>query len=229
LSPKRSAVEAGLIFLAFFLPGYVAQASVPAAGPVTNLVMLQSIIVGVPQCLLMAWIAGATGPFSAPLWGLSPLAARDVLRILLAAAACFAVALPFSLLVSALPASWLRTVSFGYRWSLERPGQIPLAILFSLTAGYREEFFFRAYLLRRLEEVALARAAAVTLSTALFCVGHVYEGVLGVALAAALGLVLAGAYILRRNVHVIAIAHGLFNAAVLSLSLFAPRALSGTA
>jgi len=222
---RRILAEALLLFLAFFLPGYISQAAFAASGAISSSAMLQSIIVGAPQFLLMAYIAGATGPSSAPRWGMVRLESGDFLRILLLVITCFAAVTPFFFLVSALPPTWSRSLSLGYRWGLRGAGQVPLGLLFGLTAGYREEFFFRAYLLGRLDEMAVPRAAAVGLSTGLFCVGHVYEGPLGVAIAAVLGLVFALAYLRRGSLHVIAISHGLYNAVVLSLSLIAPRAL----
>ncbi len=227
--PRRIALEASLLFLAFFMPGYIAQAGLALRGPVTDFAMLQSIAAGIPQFFLMAWIAGALTRRGGADWGFAALGPRDLLWILLVTVTCFAAVTPFFLLVTVLPPSWSRALSLGYRWGLRGPGQLPLALLFSLTAGYREEFFFRAYLLRRFSQLSLAPAPGVAISTALFCAGHVYEGPLGVAIAAALGLVLAVAYLSRRNLHVVAIAHTLYNAVVLSLSLFAPRALSGVA
>ena len=60
-----------------------------------------------------------------------------------------------------------RSLTRGYRWGLQSAAQIPLAILFGITAGYREEFFFRSYLLGRLEELGVG-SLAVAASTALF-------------------------------------------------------------
>ncbi len=225
MKSRHALVEPALVFLALFLPGYLSQAGFSGPGVLSTFALLQSIVIGVPQILLMAYIAGASGPVSAPRLGLSPLEARDAARIVLVLAACVAVVAPFFALVAVLPPGWSRALSMGYRWGLGGAGQLPLALLFGLTAGYREELVFRAYLLERLEEAAVPRGWAVAASTALFSVGHVYEGPLGVAIAALLGLVLALAYLARRNLHVIAIAHGLYNTSALALSLLAPHAL----
>ncbi len=225
MKPTRAVTEALLLFLAFFLPGFVAQAAMRSAGAVTTLGLLQSVVAGVPQFLLMASIAGARGPWSSPRWGLVPFGARDGLVTALLVLACFALAVPFFALVTSLPPHWTKGFVSGYRWGLQGPSQIPVALLFSLTAGYREEFYFRAYLLQRMEEMGAGNAAAIALSTGLFCIGHVYEGPLGVFVAAVLGLVFALAYKKRKNLHIIAIAHGLYNTLVLSLSLVAARSL----
>ena len=125
-------------------------------------------------------------------------------------------------LLRLLPPHWASTLHRGYRWGLGRPSQIPLAVLFALTVGYREEFFFRAYLLRRLDQAGMPSWAAIALSTALFSAGHIYEGIIGIALAACLGALFSIAYLRQRSLHVVAIGHGLYNALALCLGLFDP-------
>jgi membrane protease YdiL (CAAX protease family) len=214
-----------LIFAAFFLPGYAAQAPVSSSGPATDWLMMQSVITGIPQFLLMAWVATSAGTIPPARWGFVPFEARDTLRSGVLLLCCFAVIAPLVALVSILPAETSRALSRGYRWGLQNAVQIPLAILFGITAGYREEFFFRSYLLGRMEEMGVPIPFAVGASTALFCAGHVYEGVLAVAVTAALGVLLSGAWLRRRSLHVVAIAHGGYNTLVLCLSLVLPHAL----
>ncbi len=222
---SRAVVEMLLFFLAFFLPGYIAQAAGgPGAAAGTSL-LLQSIATGLPQFLLMAYIVGVTGPASSPQWGFIRMERRDILRVAILVAACFLLIAPIGALTMLLPPRWAGAVVSGYRWGLQGYAQIPVALLFGLTAGYREEFFFRSYLLGRLEEMAVPLPYAVALSVALFCVGHLYEGVLGLAVAAVLGTMLSIAYVRTRNIHVVAIAHGLYNTLALCLSLVLPRAL----
>ena len=119
----------------------------------------------------------------------------------------------------ALPKAVGKYLASGFRWRLAGISQVPLAVLFGLVAGYREEFFFRAYLLRRMDQLGLPVALSVIISTLLFSAGHLYQGPLGAATAAALGVLFAGVYLRNRNLHVIAVAHGLYNASVLCLSL----------
>jgi membrane protease YdiL (CAAX protease family) len=214
-----------LFFAAFFLPGYAAQGLFAPPESATNLLMLQSVLTGVPQFLLMAWVATSRDRSPPARWGLVTFEPRDALRTLIVVLACFAAVMPFVVLLVALPPDISRSVGRGYRWGLQSAAQIPVAILFGLTAGYREEFFFRAYLLGRLDELGLAVPGAVTISTVVFCLGHVYEGPLAVAVTAALGVVLSAAWLRRRSLHVVAIAHGLYNTLVLCLGLVLPRTL----
>jgi len=225
MQPSRILLEMLLFFMSFFLPGYLLQTSAASAGPLSTLAMLQVIITGLPQFLLMAYVAGASSPSPPGRWGLVPLQARDALRTALLLLGCFLAVAPFVALVLALPPAWSRPLASGYRWGLQNAAQIPLAILFGLTAGYREEFFFRSYLLGRLDELGVPLPLAVVASTALFAAGHVYEGPMGIAITAALGTLLCVAYMRRPNLHVVAVAHGLYNAIVLCLSIPISRAL----
>jgi hypothetical protein len=104
-----------------------------------------------------------------------------------------------------------------------------VALLFGLTTGYREEFFFRSYLFGRLGQLGLPIPLAVLSTTALFTIGHLYEGPLGIAIAAALGTLYSIVYIKRPSLHVIAISHGLYNTIVLCLGLLVPRSLPAAA
>ena len=124
-----------------------------------------------------------------------------------------------------LPPDAAHSLTRGYRWGLQRAAQVPLALLFGLTAGYREEFFFRSYMLGRLEELGMQVPAAVALSTAVFAMGHVYEGLLAIMITAGLGILLSVSWLRRRSLHVVAIAHGLYNTAVLCIGLLVPHAL----
>jgi membrane protease YdiL (CAAX protease family) len=229
---KRSQVltEILLFFAAFFLPGYAAQGIAAPVGPTTNALMIQSTLAGIPQFLLMAWVVVARAPASGEesawrRWGLVPLEPRDAVRTALLLLACFAVVAPFIALMVALPRELSQNLGRGYRWGLQSVSQLPLAFLFGLTAGYREEFFFRSYLLGRLDELGVPVVAAVAVSTIVFCLGHLYEGLLAVAVTAALGVLLSAAWLRRRSLHVVAIAHGTYNALVLCLGLVLPRAL----
>jgi uncharacterized protein len=224
MKQSRIVLEILLFFLVFFLPGYLSQAGAAAAGPADTLSMIRVIVTGLPQFLLMLYVTVTSGESPARL-GLVPLEARDALRTLALTIGCFAVVAPFVAAVLALPPQIGKSLTMGYRWGLASAAQIPLALLFGLTAGYREEFFFRAYMLHRLADLGFPTWFAVAASTLLFCLGHFYEGPLGIAIAASLGALFAIVYIRRPNLHVVAIAHGMYNAITLCLSLFLPHAL----
>jgi hypothetical protein len=214
--------EALLLFLVLFLPGYLAQPVAASAAAVDTVrAMLQSVIFAVPQVLLMLHLLRLQPEVPLERFGLYRPRLRDALRAAAAFAGSLALAAPFVAGMALVPA--LRELgSAGYRWSLHSGWELPLALAFGLTAGYREELYFRADLLGRFEQAGIPRAAGVAASTSLFAIGHLYEGVLGVALALVMGLYFSLVYLRSRSLHVPAVAHGLFNAALLALSLFAP-------
>jgi membrane protease YdiL (CAAX protease family) len=229
MKPSRLLLEMSLFFLAFFLPGYLAQTHPPAAGPASTLAMLQVIVTGLPQFMLMAYVATLSVGRAPRNWGLVAMETRDGLRILVLLFGCFVVIAPFVALALALPPRFSKSLTLGYRWGLLSAAQAPVALLFGLTVGYKEEFFFRSYLLGRLGQLGVPVPIAAIASTALFSLGHIYEGPLGVAITAALGALFAAVYIRRPNLHVIAIAHGMYNAIVLWLSLLIPSSLPAAA
>jgi len=226
MKQTRFLLEVTLCFAVFFLPGYLSQGNEPPNGLLETSLMLQSILLGVPQFLLMVYIASLSRETPLADWGFSAFRGSDFLRAALVFVGCFAIFTPFAILIVSLPSKIARYLSGGFRWKLTGVSQVPLAVFFGLTAGYREEFFFRSYLLQRLDQLGLPLPVCVAASTILFCSGHLYQGPLGIATSAGLGILFASVYLRRRNLHVIAIAHGLYNASVLCLSLLRTTPLS---
>jgi membrane protease YdiL (CAAX protease family) len=222
ISARSLLGEALLLFLVLFLPGYLAQPATSDGRRVDTLrTMLESVILGVPQVLLILHLLSIQQDVPLGHFGIYRPRLRDGLLAALAFAGALALAAPLVAGMALVPA--LRDLgSTGYRWNLRSGWELPLAIVFGLTAGYREELYFRAYLLGRFEQAGVPRAGGVAVSTALFALGHLYEGILGVALALVLGLFFSLVYLRSRSLHVPAVAHGLFNAAVLALGLVAP-------
>ncbi len=228
MKQTRFLLEMILCFLAFFLPGYLLQGGTPSRGPIGSSEMLQSMIVGIPQFLLLVYIASLSRETPLESWGFTSFRPADALRIIVVLLGCFAVFAPFAVLVLTLPSNVAKYLASGFRWKLGGPSQIPLAVAFGLVAGYREEFFFRSYMLKRLDQLGFPVPLSVVVSTLLFCAGHAYQGPLGLATSAALGVLFAAVYLRRRSLHVIAVAHGLYNATVLCLSLLRSSPLSNS-
>ena len=80
-----------------------------------------------------------------------------------------------------------------------------------ISTGYLEESFFRFYLLSKRKEFKLSDIAAVTLSTALFSICHIYEGPWGFLNSVISGVLLSFIFLRYKSLHGIAIAHGLYN------------------
>ncbi len=72
-----------------------------------------------------------------------------------------------------------------------------LALLLLLTVAVTEETVFRGYLLRRFRQVTGSVWLAVLLSSAIFALGHGYQGPLGIIAVGAIGVVFAVVYLRR--------------------------------
>jgi membrane protease YdiL (CAAX protease family) len=76
-------------------------------------------------------------------------------------------------------------------------GQVVLALFLVSVVAVAEETIFRGYLLLRFKTVFGNTAVAVVLSSAIFAVGHGYEGSAGVVTVGVMGLVFALIYLWR--------------------------------
>jgi membrane protease YdiL (CAAX protease family) len=225
----QNLLELALVFAAFYLPGLLWPNTAPPGEPgQLALYMTRFLAAGAPQLLFLGYLIWLRGPqqrgssvwseFGIPRprpadlgWAVALLAGA----VLLLASA--------GLLLGFLPEEARRRLTGGFRWRLEDARLLPLAACFSLLTGYREELFFRSYLLTRLRQAGLPVAAAVAASALLFAGGHAYQGPIGLAVALALGLYFALAFVRQGNLHRVALAHGLYNLAVLAATLLADR------
>lgn len=211
------------LFWVFFLPGLLRPQGPARMGPF----MLASSLAALAQgalVLVLLWRDGARrGLRPAPAWGRYGVSAPRAADLLPALGLFAAVAAGLTLaalalgLLSAPPPLLER----GFRYRLPSPRLLPLAVLFALATAYKEELLFRCYLITRLRQWGLPAWAAAALSTALFAAGHLYQGVAGFAVAALLGSVLAWRFLRRGNLHQVALAHALYNLAVLAATLLA--------
>ncbi len=226
MNRRRAVLEMLLVFAAFFLSGYLGAGGRALGGPGTvSASMVSVILFGAPQILLILYILDLQPDATLGEFGVVALAARDLPGLAAVSLGTFAVLSPLILALLLFPAAGREIASSGYRWKLESPLQLPLALAFSIVGAYREELFFRSYLLTRFSQLGIPAAGAVASATALFTLGHWYEGPLGLALAGLLGIYFSVIFLKTRNLHLIALAHALYNFAVLCSSLFAGLAL----
>jgi membrane protease YdiL (CAAX protease family) len=78
-------------------------------------------------------------------------------------------------------------------------GQLILAVVLVAVVAVSEETIFRGYLILRLQMVTRSTPAAVLLSSAIFALGHGYEGSLGVVTVGVMGLVFSLIYLWRQS------------------------------
>lgn len=79
------------------------------------------------------------------------------------------------------------------------PLEIFLACILVAVVAVAEETIFRGYLLLRFGELTGSIAAAVLISSAVFSLGHGYEGAAGIGTVAVLGVILALVYVWRKS------------------------------
>lgn len=94
----------------------------------------------------------------------------------------------------------------------EGSGELALALVFLVVVAVAEEAIFRGYLIHRLGQLTGSLAAAVVISSALFSLGHGYQGAAGLVTVGLLGLILAGIYLWRGSLVAPMVLHFLQNA-----------------
>jgi membrane protease YdiL (CAAX protease family) len=215
-APGRPFLEAGLLFSAFYLASYAVAAPFgrEARSPAFHLAILAQVL---PRALLALYVMATSDGLDA--FGISALKPRDLFKGLACGLGAGLVALlpAFAFSSVGLANPIFAGAGSGPRASL---AALPFVALSSISTGYSEELFFRSYLLRRLRQSGLPRGWAVLASSLLFGGGHAYEGWVGIVSGAILGLYFAWRWESSRNIHEIAIGHGLFDAAVFSVLLY---------
>lgn len=195
---KRQLLEV-LVFLFLIVPSLVLSFLAPQelkAG--FNLVAWGTILRDLSLVCLLAYLLRQDGEPMARLgWH-----ARDVSKEVAIGLLLF-----FPLLAgTSLLAQYLRGIGFsGQPKSLggfltpQTAPQFVLAFVLVLVVAVVEETIFRGYLILRFESLTRSRIAAVLLSSAIFSVGHGYEGTAGVATVGVLGVAFAVVYLWRRS------------------------------
>lgn len=216
--------EIAILFALLFLPGYLAQQNVHDPRLFESVTFHLSFwVLAIPQILIVLHVLELQKLRDHPLIGLRPLSLRAVGGGFLGVLGIPALLLPLGLLFLLLPESWSSSLLEDFRFRLTNPQMLPLVAATFFIVGYREELFFRSYLIGRMEDAGASPWLSVPASTLLFALGHVYQGVSGFAVALVLGLYFAFLFRKTRNLHVVAIAHGAYNTlALLVYSLVLP-------
>lgn len=214
---SRDCKEILLLFCVFFLPGILFGHSPPDA--FERLWWHAAVLVaGLPQIALLLFILELHPDYDPHPFGLRPLRTADLPAAGAVTAAMIAAVALLGGVVALIPGA-PQAVAGEFRWRFGRPELMPVVLLTSIATGYREELFFRSYLLTRLERLGAPRPHAIALSTLLFASGHRHQGWSGMAAAALLGVVLALLFLRRRNLHAIALGHGLYNTLALAAGM----------
>ncbi|MCL2481206.1 MAG: CPBP family intramembrane metalloprotease, partial [Spirochaetaceae bacterium] len=96
---------------------------------------------------------------------------------------------------------------------------IPLYLLVSIITGYREELFFRAYIIKFFEKTT-NKTALTLLISAMFAICHISQGFGAIIVSFINSMLLCFIFFRHRNIHINAISHALYNFFVLLASVF---------
>lgn len=167
--------------------------------------------VAVPQFLFLLWLIGKQPESSFADFGFrKPETPIDWLMPVVVTASLFAVIIA-SVLIPRMfgwgAPSPIETAPFSITNAVML---IPAFFMFLLT-GYTEELYFRSYLLTVWSRLRLPMFASLLFSSILFASGHLYQGWFAVATIFIIGIVLGLWYFALKNIHLIAVAHALFN------------------
>jgi membrane protease YdiL (CAAX protease family) len=92
------------------------------------------------------------------------------------------------------------------------PRELRVFYLLSLTAGLCEEFLYRGWLIWYLQALGLALIPAAAVSSLVFGIGHVYQGVRGIVLTTVVGAFLAAVYLISQSLYAGMLVHTLMDA-----------------
>lgn len=204
-------LEPILVTAAFIAPGLVRTTAVPTDAAEW---LVSGAVQSFSQCALLFVIIGVSGRLRE--YALGRPVPADALRAL----SLFAVILIASKAVSfafsrwgAIPGGAVAAVPAAGGTS--PAGLAALSALFSIAVAYREETFYRVYLLRSLRERGAGTAAAILVTTGLFAAGHAYQGAPGIVSALFVGLAASTAAVMGWSLHSLAMAHAAYDFGVL--------------
>jgi membrane protease YdiL (CAAX protease family) len=205
-----AAKELALLFAVLFLPGMLGQSIGVDPSAFTQIAYLvQVLAISIPQILLVLAVSDLRRPGTAEQMGWHLPRARDLPPAFAGLIGAWIAALLAGLLAAAITSG--AAASTAVDWVFDRYELIPLVLLATLAIGYREEIFYRAYLASRAEELGLTPRQLLYAGTLVFGLGHLYQGIGGLLVSVAVGIVFAEVFLRSRSLHGIAIAHGLFN------------------
>jgi CAAX protease family protein len=212
-------IETVILFSLFYLPSYLFQGAIgdPAAfnDPIFN---FQLWIVYLPQISLILYIIHTNHRKSFADFGICNLTTGEIPSIALTAVGLIFLVAIIQGLLFLLPST--TDMENLFIWDFSNRRVIPLIFITSLLTGYSEELFFRSYLYTRFEELGLGKIHIIFTISLIFALGHFYEGYEGGINAFVLGSYFSFVFLWKRNIHIPAIVHGLYNFSALMISFY---------
>jgi membrane protease YdiL (CAAX protease family) len=94
---------------------------------------------------------------------------------------------------------WIPERAFSFLNGPKDFAQLILGLILMMTVAVTEETIFRGYLIKRFQEFTGSKIGALFFSTAIFALGHTYQGFAGVCIVSVLGLIYGLIYFWRGN------------------------------
>ncbi len=96
---------------------------------------------------------------------------------------------------------------------------LPLYLAVSILTGYREELFFRHYLITELGK-NIKNFYPVIISSLMFAACHIYQGTAGIIISFLTSIMLSVIFLRHKNIHINALSHTAFNFCILASAVF---------
>ncbi len=219
---NKSPIEPILLFMVFFLPGLMNQTHSIRSDAFNSLTFnLSYIIIALPQIMLLLYLIRKKGNNAYEKFGIPHLSWKDVRK----GGVYFAEMILAFVIIAGLMG--LLSITFHFNlpeppqnWKIENPFMLPIIFLTFLTVGYREELFFRSYLLTEFTSGGKRSLPVIIVASLLFASGHLYEGIPGFVVTFIIGIFFSFIFLKNRNVHSIALTHCFYDFSILLAGTF---------
>ena len=204
--------EPFLLYLVLFFSSVFTKNTVMASFFVSIAIMLNYIIIAIPQILLILYF------FYIKKWNFKDnFTSGSIFK------AIFLVMIYTFLLLGISNLLALILIKSGIMQNLSKINPIkqlvPLYFLVSIITGYREELFFRAYLTKFFEKTANKTLLTISIS-AMFAICHISQGTGGIIISFINSMLLCFIFFKHKNIHINALSHALYNFSVLVIYTF---------
>lgn len=212
-------IETTILFALFYLPSYMFQSSMGDPSAFNDaLFNIQLWSAYLPQIALILFIIYKNSSKSFSDYGLKKITRNDLPSIVITALGLVILVGLLQLVLFLIPVE--ATAENPFVWDFHNTKVIPLLLISSLLTGYSEELFFRSYLYTQLEDLKLGKIHIIITVNLIFSLGHFYEGYAGGLNALILGSYFSIIFLWKRNIHIPAIVHGLYNFTALMISFY---------
>ena len=146
---------------------------------------------------------------------------QDLIPVILLAGVLLSGTTIILFFVNMLPANISNNLIKHNYWQPENLKDLPLSILIIIFAAYREELYFRHYLLNSLKNILPLNWISIITSSLIFGMGHLYQGLVPAGISFIIAIWFCILYENNYSIHRLAGAHIMFNTCVIGYGLFA--------